>query len=302
MEMWVEESKIKTEDYEMMLEAGWEHNLLVKTSDEQTIEVHKNILKIRCPKFMEVFDDQINLNSIEVNMDHNTLFEFFRYIYCGRVKKMDKYAEKLLDLFDTMELYEPSLDSEATMDDKINNIEESYEELLKQGLYSDLIIMTSDNQEIKAHKAVIASRCPSFAVVFESNMENDFTSLIKMLEFDRTTIFEFLRYVYCGKIENITKVAGCLVQIANKYNLTKLKEKCSDSLIQSLSTENVIEHLLIADSNNCNLLKAHCMDFIKKNYKAIKEDNGCWKHLDNHSNLMLEIVDMMATKVAEIYL
>ena len=100
--MWIESSKIKTEDYEMMLEAGWEHNLLVKTSDEQTIEVHKNILKIRCPKFMEVFEDQINLNSIQVNVDHNTLFEFFRYIYCGRVKKMDKYAEKLLDLFDTV--------------------------------------------------------------------------------------------------------------------------------------------------------------------------------------------------------
>lgn len=115
-----------------------------------------------------------------------------------------------------MELYEPSLDNEATMNDNVINIEESYEELLKQGLYSDLIIMTSDNQEIKAHKAVIASRCPSFAATFESNMENEFTSLIKMLEFDRTTIFEFLRYVYCGKIENITEVAGSLVQIANK--------------------------------------------------------------------------------------
>lgn len=102
MEMWTEESKIKTEDFEMMLEAGWEHNLLVKTSDEQTIEVHKNVLKIRCPEFIEMFGDQINLNknTIEVNIDHDTLFEFFRYIYCGRVKKMDKYAEKLLELFD----------------------------------------------------------------------------------------------------------------------------------------------------------------------------------------------------------
>lgn len=100
--MWAEESKIKTEDFEMMLEAGWEHNLLVKTLDEQTIEVHKNILKIRCPKFMEAFEDQINLNTntIEVKIDHDTLFEFFRYIYCGRVKKMDKYAEKLLEFFD----------------------------------------------------------------------------------------------------------------------------------------------------------------------------------------------------------
>lgn len=100
--MWSEDSKIKTEDFEMMLEAGWDHNLLIKTSDEQTIEVHKNILNIRCPKFMEMFEDQINLNknAIKVNTDHDTLFEFFRYIYCGRVKKMDKNAEKVLELFD----------------------------------------------------------------------------------------------------------------------------------------------------------------------------------------------------------
>lgn len=115
-----------------------------------------------------------------------------------------------------MELYESSLDNEATMDEKLINIEESYEELLKQGLYSDIIILTSDNEEIKAHKAVLVLRCPSFAAIFESNMENEFTSLIKMLDFDKMTIFEFLRYVYCGKIENLTIVAGSLVQIANK--------------------------------------------------------------------------------------
>lgn len=115
-----------------------------------------------------------------------------------------------------MELYEPNPDNEATVDDKIINIEESYEQLLKQGIYSDIIILTSDNEEIKAHKAILALRCPSFAAIFESNIENEFTSLIKMLDFDKMTIFEFLRYVYCGKIENITKVAGSLVQIANK--------------------------------------------------------------------------------------
>ena len=115
-----------------------------------------------------------------------------------------------------MELYESSMDNEATINDKMINIEESYEELLKQGLYSDLIILTSDSQEIKAHKSVLASRCPSFASIFDSKMENEYTSLIKMLEFNRTTIFEFLRYVYCDKIQNITEVAGSLVQIANK--------------------------------------------------------------------------------------
>lgn len=111
-----------------------------------------------------------------------------------------------------MELYESSIKNEATIDDKMITVEESYEELLKQGFYSDIVILTSDNQEIKAHKAVLASRCPSFAKV--SNME--LISLIEMIEYDRTTIFEFLRYVYCGKIENITEVAGSLVEIANK--------------------------------------------------------------------------------------
>lgn len=111
-----------------------------------------------------------------------------------------------------MELYELSTENEATTDDKMITVEESYEELLKQGLYPDILILTSDNQEIKAHKAVLASRCPSFAMV--SNIE--LISLIEMLEYDKTTIFEFLRYVYCGKIENIIEVAGSLVEIANK--------------------------------------------------------------------------------------
>lgn len=120
-----------------------------------------------------------------------------------------------------MELYESNLENKTMLpnDEKSINIVKYYEDLLEQGLYSDLIILTSDSKEIKAHKGILAARCSSFAAILESNMENEYTSLIKMIEFDRTTIFEFLRYVYCGKIENLTEVAGSLVQIANKVKI-----------------------------------------------------------------------------------
>ncbi|CAO1331616.1 unnamed protein product [Diamesa serratosioi] len=163
-----------------------------------------------------------------VNQDPRDFSNFARGfpIFLTHKELFKNYEElvpnKVITVYCEMELYESSIENEATLADKIINIEESYESLLKNGLYSDLTILTSDNQEIKAHKGVLVSRCPSFAAVFESNKENEYTSLIKILEFDKTTIFEFLRYVYCGKIENLTELAASLIQIANKVNILRL--------------------------------------------------------------------------------
>lgn len=76
-------------------------------------------------------------------------------------------------------------------------------------------------------------------------------------------LLEFLRFVYCGRIEGINEVAVELLYAASKYDMPDLKPLCVDSLSKNLKLENVIETLILADLHSETDLKAYCIDFVK---------------------------------------
>lgn len=60
-------------------------------------------------------------------------------------------------------------------------------------------------------------------------------------------MIEVLRFIYCSEVENLDVIAADLISAAEKYELDGLKEICIESLIKTLSVENVLKYLTIAD-------------------------------------------------------
>lgn len=77
---------------------------------------------------------------------------------------------------------------------------------------------------------------------------------------------EFLRFIYTGgKIENLSAIANELAFAAEKYQLDELKELCFDTIIETLSTENVLQTLLAADRlTYSEKLKAKCIKLVAR--------------------------------------
>jgi hypothetical protein len=78
-----------------------------------------------------------------------------------------------------------------------------------------------------------------------------------------------LYYIYGGKIDvdDMKSHAKDIINAANRYGVATLKLEAEAFLVEgtTFTLENVMEHLIYADSMNCALLKEAAMDYIAEN-------------------------------------
>lgn len=111
----------------------------------------------------------------------------------------------------------------------------------------DCELHTSDGKVLKCHKSYLAALSKVFEAMFTTGMEEARTGIVDIQDCDSKTINQLLRFAYCLEIENIEDIAYDLIYAADKYQITELKEICIESLIASLSQENVLRSLMIAE-------------------------------------------------------
>lgn len=136
--------------------------------------------------------------------------------------------------------------------------------MFEDDLFTDFTLTTSDDVTFSAHKAVLAARSPVFFAMLTNDMQEAKENAANVPDFDSSTLLELLRFIYCNEVEDLNKVAHELIYAAEKYQLGgDLKEMCVDSIVSSLTTENVLKSLMIACrvSETINLFD-ECVDFI----------------------------------------
>lgn len=104
----------------------------------------------------------------------------------------------------------------------------------------------NDAGVIKVHKVILAARSPVFLAMLTADMQEAKTNSVHISDFDMKTIKEFLRFIYCEKIESLSEVAPSLILAADKYQIIKLRDICCDELLSKLSSKNVLSTLLVA--------------------------------------------------------
>lgn len=139
----------------------------------------------------------------------------------------------------------------------------NYEKMLDNSEWCDLSCVCSDGVKIFVNLSMIAIQCPALATMFTAKVEQSQTFEIAIESIDSGTMHELLRFIYCGKVNNIKDVALGLLLVANKYGIEDLKDICSSSLMENLTEDNVIEALQLSDACNHSNLRNNCINFIK---------------------------------------
>ena len=82
-------------------------------------------------------------------------------------------------------------------------------------------------------------------------------------------------YIYGGKIpdDEMKSRAKEIINAANRYGVATLKLEAEACLVEGTTfcLENVMQHLIYADSMNCALLKEVAMDYIVKNKTEVMD-------------------------------
>ncbi len=120
-----------------------------------------------------------------------------------------------------------------------------------------------------AHKLILRKAAPQLAELCISD-ESQSPLHIEIPNMSPDIFKDMLLYIYGRPIPGFgyhTPRTKEIIEAADKYGITNLKLEAEAYYVASLpiTAENVLEHLLFADSMNCALLKEAVMDFILAN-------------------------------------
>jgi len=163
--------------------------------------------------------------------------------------------------------------------------------MLDEAIHADLTIMTADGSTLRAHKAVLSASSPVFQSMFHHNLKEKESSTIHIEDMSLESCTALLSYLYGAiKQEDFWKHRLALLGAANKYDIGSLKDICEESLLEDLSTGNVLEMLNEAWLYQLHKLKKGCLVFLFQFGKIhdIKDEiNNFFQHADRE--LMLEM-------------
>lgn len=120
---------------------------------------------------------------------------------------------------------------------------------------------TKDKQLLKAHRSILAYRSPVFLAMLKTLGS---TGILECDDFDHDIMKELLRYIYCNEVDGLNGTSTRqLVIAAEKYKLEGLKKVCMYIMSSTLTRENVLESLTIANqlSKSEKLIK-DCLDVV----------------------------------------
>ena len=174
------------------------------------------------------------------------------------------------------------------------NLSETMEEARKKDLFTDVTLVVGD-KEFKAHRAVLASQSPFFKTRFEQHWQRE-DNRVEMSDLTSDILEAMISFMYTGKVPNTDTLAFQLLPAAEEYGLVGLRLLCERVLSDSLSSQNVIENIILADTHNADGLKSACMSYITKNPSEAQKSEG-WRQMKatrGREGLRMEILDAIA--------
>jgi len=184
---------------------------------------------------------------------------------------------------------------------------QSLRSLRESAEFSDVTI-TASGTVFKAHKCVLAARSPVLAAMFRPKQQRGRKRKrqpvqlpcgdVEASDVDAADMERFLAAIYApGSVDVETNTRG-LLHLADKYGVSYLKSLCEDTLIETLSQENVAELLLLAHTHNAENLKKLAMDYIIRHRKEVTATAG-WAAAKTANGALLSQVMLDAVERAQ---
>ena len=116
--------------------------------------------------------------------------------------------------------------------------------------------------------------------MFAADMEEAKSKCVSVEDFDDNVVEQFVCYIHTDTVDESLEVSAReLLMIADKYDVSGLKNLAQKRLIKSLSIETVCAAFeLVTLISNAEALRAACSKFIRNIRYAIKSKGG-WQKL-----------------------
>ncbi|XP_035226571.1 uncharacterized protein LOC118198898 [Stegodyphus dumicola] len=154
--------------------------------------------------------------------------------------------------------------------------------LYKTGKLSDITI-TVGSKIFSAHKSIVCARSAVFCRMFETEMKESVRNSVDISDVDPDIMDDMLLYMYSGCLSKPLDDdrAEELYAVADKYEISALKEKCSTYFISRLSASNVYRVLQLANLRSDDNLHKQAVEFLSQEEYIFSAEE--WKTFSIHN-------------------
>ena len=179
-------------------------------------------------------------------------------------------------------------------------LQEEINDGFKENLeYTDMTLVSSTGQEIQCHRFILAVRSPIFKRLFSS--QNPLEPLREVIDASTDALRAMVKYLYTDSLEN-QDINEDLMTLADKYELTQMKELCLPYFVKKISADNCLKAYIYGEnfsflftflSVNClfTLIAGHLHNYEPLKLTSFQTLDENWKRYENSQDL----VEMMKT-------
>ena len=171
-------------------------------------------------------------------------------------------------------------------------LQQSLKSLLTESTLFDFVIECG-TKKFPCHKAILANRSDVFARLFSSNdwAENK-ENVFPINDHSPDVIEQMLVFIYTNKIPEGTTSSLNLLIIADQFNLKGLIQLCESDLSKTMTHQNAIEILNMADKiPDTKRLRNLAAEYVYKNMLSLVSPDN-WKKIVESSSLLDAILNI----------
>lgn len=150
-----------------------------------------------------------------------------------------------------------------------NKVPQDFKEFFLKQEGCDVLIKVKGVQ-FSAHRTILSARSPVFASIFRNDMKEKSTDTIHIEDCHPSSFSDFLCFLYCGDIQNLsTENVFSLFIAADKYGVSDLRTKCIEFMKENLSVDTFCDTITLALHHFETELIKLATDFFTENLKKI---------------------------------
>ena len=162
------------------------------------------------------------------------------------------------------------------------------------GRFSDFTV-TCQGRQFKCHKSILAQRSSYFDAMLSHDMVESRENKVDLVDLEADTAEDLLTFIYTGKVTDVGEKATNLLDVADKYGISGLKEMSEAALCAKMNIDNVLNMLVLADLHNAPSVKSLALKFVRENVKEIVTQEGWRKKLERYPEIVFDILEAAVT-------
>ncbi|XP_022799754.1 kelch-like protein 2 [Stylophora pistillata] len=135
----------------------------------------------------------------------------------------------------------------------------------------DIILVSKDNSEFKAHRNVLSAVSPFFCKLLQSDMKENREGIIRFDEISGSIMKDVLEFIYTGTVKVTQENAKELIAAGNYLIIPSLKTISGRFLEGEMSKSNCISTFYFAEKYDCVELVCKSRKFVHENFASVGE-------------------------------